>query len=205
MNVQPINTKKVHRLVNVCPNCNSVVFQYKDNNYNCNNCKCIFDIPDLSPNTNILDFNYYINILVCTNGFIYIDGLSFGFLDKLNTILEKNNSYVNIDMDSFRVKLSMFKHTRSEFSKIQLLKIREDYLDHEKVFDKLLVQLKENKEGPLSSETFDINIKTPVYLSVSDFYDLEQLTYDLSKTEKDGEVDALLEMFSTINASMYKK
>lgn len=196
-----INTDKIHRTVHTCPLCDSVAYYKKNDKYICYQCKKDFTEPNISLDTNILDFNYYVNAFP-TKGFIHLDGLSFGLLEKLNTILEANGSFVNIDFPSFQGKLSMFKNTQSEFSKLQLLKVREDYLDHEDVFSKLTTILLENNVGPLSSGTFDVNIKAPVYLNITDMYDLEQLTYDLSKTDKDGEIEALLDMFTSINKGM---
>lgn len=198
-----VNVNKINRLVNTCPNCNSVAYYYKDNVFTCHECKSRFDKPDLLPNTNILEYNYYVNIFPINN-MIYVDGLSFGLLEKLNTILEKNGSYVNIDLPVFQAKLKMYQDTKSEFSKLQILKVREDYLDYDDMFSKLTNVLVENKEGPLSSETFDVNIKAPVFMMIQDMYDLEQLVYDLSKEVDDGEIEALLEMFAVINKSMDK-
>ena len=200
-----IDINKIDRLVNTCPNCNSMVYYKKNEEYICHQCKNSFHKPVLVTDTNILDYNYYINALPIQGGLLYLDGLSFGLLEKLNIILEKNGSFVNIDFKGLQAKLKLFKDTESEFSKIQLLKIREDYLDHEEMYFNLLKVLEENKESPLSSDTFDVSVKAPVFMKVPDIYDLEQLSYDLAKDNKDGEIEALLDMFNSINKAMIEK
>jgi hypothetical protein len=197
------------RLVNVCPNCNHGDYLASGSSYKCDSCGTYFNTPNLiHDNGSVLEYNKYFNVIPMGD-FLLIDGLSFGLLERLNKELSTHNKEVSVDFNTFQVRLKVFRDTNSEFSKLRLLKVREDYLDHQEEFDKLRRILNENKEASLTSDTFGENIKIPVYFTRLDMFDLEELAYKLVKELEDSkhidnEVNALLDMCSTINEQMMK-
>lgn len=194
----------MERFIKVCPHCDHGNYFLHDYSYICLSCKKEFNSAKITMNDgSILKHNEYFNISLVKD-LLLIDGLSISLLEKLNNVLISKDNMVTVNIHELQIRLKIFKDTDSEYSKLRLLKVGEDYLDHDETFKKIRDLLDKNEPFPLNVGALGTNIKIPVYLTVSDIYDLEELTYNLDnelKTNslKDSEVDALMTMFDVIN------